>query len=63
MKRALRFPSRWAGLRTLAIAAALSAALGACQSIDNLFYGAHEGTIEYPGSGNAANSASYVVRY
>jgi murein DD-endopeptidase MepM/ murein hydrolase activator NlpD len=48
------------------ITAALSAALGACSSFDNLFYGAHEGTIEYPGSGNASNpnaAASYVVKH
>src|SRR5579872_5759127 len=67
MTKALRFPSRWAGRPcTLAITAALSAALGACESFDNVFYGAREGTIEYPGSGNAGNpkaAASYVVKY
>ena len=48
MKRALRYPSRWAGCwRTLGITAVLSVALGACSN----FYGAREGTIEYPGSG------------
>lgn len=65
MKRAPRFPSRWAGRWcTLAITAALSTALGACTTFDNLFYGAHEGTIEYPGSGDSSNApASYVVKY
>ncbi len=67
MKRAPRFPSRWAGRkRALAIAAALSAALGACSTLDDVFYGAKEGTVEYPGSGYTASpdaSASYVVRY
>ena len=51
MKRAPRIPSRWAGLtRSLAITATLSAALGACTSMDNVLYGAREGTMEYPGS-------------
>lgn len=61
MKRALRFPLRWAGRnRTLLTAVALSAALGAC---DNLIYGAREGTMEYPGSGAAANAVPvYTVR-
>lgn len=65
MKRALRYPSRWAGrLGTLAITAALSAALGACSSSFDGFYGAREGTIEYPGSGAASGSAAaYVVKY
>src|SRR3954463_15547481 len=51
MKRAPRFPSRWAGWsRSLAITATLSAALGACTPMDNVLYGAREGTMEYPGS-------------
>ncbi|MBS0518882.1 MAG: M23 family metallopeptidase [Proteobacteria bacterium] len=60
MKRALRFPSRWAGrLHTLGITAVLTIALGACSNL----YGAREGTIEYPGSGATPNSAaSYVVK-
>ncbi|WP_170921242.1 M23 family metallopeptidase [Enhydrobacter aerosaccus] len=60
MKRALRFPSRWAGrLHTLGTMAVLATALGACSN----FYGAREGTIEYPGSGAAPNAAaSYVVK-
>jgi murein DD-endopeptidase MepM/ murein hydrolase activator NlpD len=66
MKRAPRFPSRWAGLRTLAIPAALSAALGACATLDNIMYPAKEGTVEYPGSAYAPDRnapASYVVKY
>jgi len=61
MKRALRFPLRWAGRnRTLLTAVALSAALGAC---DNVIYGAHEGTMEYPGSGASPGAVpTYVVR-
>ncbi|MBS0538549.1 MAG: M23 family metallopeptidase [Proteobacteria bacterium] len=61
MKRALRFPLRWAGRnRTLLTAVALSAALGAC---DNVIYGAREGTMEYPGSGAAANAVPvYTVK-
>ena len=61
MKRAPRFPSRWAG-RTLTLLAVvvLPAALGACE---NLMYGAREGTIEYPGSGAGPNAAPiYVAR-
>src|SRR5258708_29575557 len=60
MERALRFPSRWAGCwRTLGITAVLSVALGACSN----FYGAREGTIEYPGSGaGPAAAAVYVVK-
>ena len=60
MKRALRYPSRWAGCwRTLGITAVLSVALGACSN----FYGAREGTIEYPGSGaGPAAAAVYVVK-
>src|SRR5471030_935210 len=65
MKRALRFPSRWAGRsHTLGITAVLLAALGACSSMDNVFYGAREGTIEYPGSGAGPNAVpSYTVKY
>jgi murein DD-endopeptidase MepM/ murein hydrolase activator NlpD len=61
MKRALRFPLRWAGRsRTLLTAAAMCAALGAC---DSTLYGAREGTMEYPGSGAATGSVpTYVVR-
>ena len=60
MKRALRYPSRWAGCwRTLGITAVLSVALGACSN----FYGAREGTIEYPGSGAGPGAvAIYVVK-
>src|SRR5471032_3392045 len=61
MKRALRFPLRWAGRRrTLLTAVAMCAALGAC---DNVIYGAREGTMEYPGSGAAAGAVpTYVVK-
>ena len=64
MKKAPRFPSRWAGpWRTLGIAVVLSAALGACSSVENVMYGAREGTIEYPGSAAGANAVpSYVVK-
>jgi len=60
MKRALRFPSRWAGWwRTLGTTAALSVALGACSTL----YGARQGTIEYPGSGAGPGAtAVYVVK-
>lgn len=59
MKRAPRYPSRWAGSwRTLLVAVALSAALGACQ---NMLYGAREGTIEYPGSGAGPNAVPVYV--
>jgi len=60
MKRALRYPSRWAGCwRTLGITAVLSVALGACSNL----YGARDGTIEYPGSGaGPAAAAVYVVK-
>jgi murein DD-endopeptidase MepM/ murein hydrolase activator NlpD len=60
MKRALRYPSRWAGCwRTLGITAVLSVALGACSTM----YGAREGTIEYPGSGSGRDVAAvYVVK-
>jgi murein DD-endopeptidase MepM/ murein hydrolase activator NlpD len=61
MKRALRFPLRWAGRsRPLLIAVALSAALGAC---DNTLFGARGGTMEYPGSGASPNVVpTYVVK-
>lgn len=60
MRNALRFPSRWAGrLHTLGTTVVLTAALGACSN----FYGAREGTMEYPGSGAGPNAAaSYVVK-
>ncbi len=60
MKRALRYPSRWAGCwRTLGMTVALSVALGACST----FMGAREGTIEYPGSGAGPNAVPiYVVK-
>lgn len=61
MKRAPRFPLRWAGQGcTLLTAVALMATLGAC---DNVIYGAREGTMEYPGSGAAAGAVPvYVVK-
>ena len=61
MKRAPRFPSRWAGrIRSLLVVAVVPAALGACES---MIYGAREGTIEYPGSGAGPNAAAtYVAR-
>ena len=64
MKRAPRFPSRWAGwMRSLTIMATLSAALGACTSMDNVLYGAREGTMEYPGSAAGPDAApTYVVK-
>jgi len=64
MKRAPRFPSRWAGwTRSLTIMATLSAALGACTSMDNVLYGAREGTMEYPGSAAGPDAVpTYVVR-
>ncbi|MEK7687526.1 MAG: peptidoglycan DD-metalloendopeptidase family protein [Pseudomonadota bacterium] len=60
MKRALRFPPRWAGrLRTLGTMAVLSVALGACNTV----MGAREGTMEYPGSGAGPNAVPvYVVK-
>jgi len=63
MKRAPRYPSRWAGRwRPLIIAAALTG-LGACTSVDNTFYGARGGTMEYPGSGAGPNAVPvYVVK-
>ncbi len=59
MKRALRYPSRWAGwMRTLGITAALSVALGACSDV----LGPRAGTMEYPGSGAGPQAvAVYVV--
>jgi murein DD-endopeptidase MepM/ murein hydrolase activator NlpD len=59
MKRALRYPSRWAGWwRTLGITAALSVALGACSDV----FGPKGGTVEYPGSGAGPQAvAVYVV--
>ena len=59
MKRAPRYPSRWAGwLRTLGTTAALSVALGACSNV----FGPKGGTMEYPGSGAGPNAvAVYVV--
>jgi murein DD-endopeptidase MepM/ murein hydrolase activator NlpD len=60
MKRALRFPLRWAGRsRTLLTAVAMCAGLGACNQV---IYGAREGTMEYPGSGAAPGAVpTYVV--
>src|SRR5260370_15216180 len=60
MKRALRYPSRWAGCwRTLGMTAALAVALGACSNL----YGARDGTIEYPGHGAGhAAAAVYGVK-
>jgi murein DD-endopeptidase MepM/ murein hydrolase activator NlpD len=60
MKRALRYPSRWAGWwRTLGTTAVLSVALGACSNL----YGSREGTMEYPGSGAGPEAAAvYVVK-
>jgi murein DD-endopeptidase MepM/ murein hydrolase activator NlpD len=62
MKRAPRFPSRWAGrMHTLGTMAVLSAALGACSyaGLDS-----REGTMEYPGSGAAPGSVPvYTVKY
>lgn len=64
MKRAPRFPSRWAGqARSLTIMATLSAALCACGSVDNVLYGGRAGTMEYPGSGAAPGAVpTYVVK-
>jgi murein DD-endopeptidase MepM/ murein hydrolase activator NlpD len=65
MKRAPRFPSRWAGwTRSLAITATLTAALGACTSMDNVLYGAREGTMEYPGSAAGPDAVpTYTVKH
>jgi murein DD-endopeptidase MepM/ murein hydrolase activator NlpD len=59
MKRAPRYPSRWAGwMRTLGTTAALSVALGACSNM----FGPRGGTMEYPGSGAGPQAvAVYVV--
>jgi murein DD-endopeptidase MepM/ murein hydrolase activator NlpD len=59
MKRAPRYPSRWAGwMRTFGTTAALSVALGACSNM----FGPKGGTMEYPGSGAGPNAvAVYVV--
>src|SRR5262245_60556196 len=64
MKRAPRSLSRWAGwTRSLTITATLTAALGACSSMDNVLYGAREGTMEYPGSGAGPDAVpTYVVK-
>jgi murein DD-endopeptidase MepM/ murein hydrolase activator NlpD len=64
MNTAPRIPSRWAGWsRSLAITATLSAALCACTSVDNVMYGAREGTMEYPGSAAGPNAVpTYVVK-
>src|ERR1700760_2932545 len=64
MRRAPRYPSRWAGrMRSLTIMATLTAALGACTSMDNVLYGAREGTMEYPGSAAGPNAVPvYVVK-
>lgn len=60
MQTALRLPSRWAGCwRTLGTTAVLSVALAACSTM----FGARQGTIEYPGSGEAPGApATYVVK-
>lgn len=60
MKRAPRFPSRWAGrMHTLGTMAVLSVALGACNTV----MGAREGTMEYPGSGAGPGAVPvYVVK-
>jgi murein DD-endopeptidase MepM/ murein hydrolase activator NlpD len=59
MKKAPRYPSRWAGwVRTLGTTAVLSVALGACSNV----FGPKGGTMEYPGSGAGPNAvAVYVV--
>src|ERR1700743_128014 len=64
MKRAPRIPSRWAGwTRSLTITVTLTAALGACTSMDNTLYGAREGTMEYPGSAAGPDAVpTYVVK-
>jgi murein DD-endopeptidase MepM/ murein hydrolase activator NlpD len=65
MKTAPRIPSRWAGWsRSLAVTAMLSAGLGACTSMENVMYGAREGTMEYPGSAAGPNAVpTYVVKH
>ena len=64
MKRAPRSLSRWAGwTRSLTIMATLTAALGACTSMDDVLYGAREGTMEYPGSAAGPDAVpTYVVK-
>ncbi len=48
---------------TLGTMAVLSVALGACTSIDGLFYSAREGTMEYPGSAAGPKAVPvYVVK-
>jgi murein DD-endopeptidase MepM/ murein hydrolase activator NlpD len=43
--------------------ATLTAALGACTSMDNVLYGAREGTMEYPGSAAGPDAVpTYVVK-
>jgi murein DD-endopeptidase MepM/ murein hydrolase activator NlpD len=50
-------------MRSLTITAALSAALCACNPVDNVLYGAREGTMEYPGSAAGPNATpTYVVK-
>ena len=47
----------------LLTAVALSGALGACAQIDNLLYGARDGTVEYPGSGAGSGATTtYIVK-
>jgi murein DD-endopeptidase MepM/ murein hydrolase activator NlpD len=62
MKRAPRYPSRWAGRsRALPLAAALLAVLGACSYMG---LDAREGTMEYPGSGAGPGTVPvYTVKY
>src|ERR1044072_2561221 len=59
MKRALRFPSRWAGwTRTLGTTAVLTVSLGACSNP----FGPRPGKTECPGSGAGPGAAAvYVV--
>lgn len=50
-------------MRSLTITATLSAALCACSPVDNVLYGAREGTMEYPGSAAGPDAAAtYVVK-
>lgn len=50
-------------MRSLTIMATLTAALGACTSMDDVLYGAREGTMEYPGSAAGPNAVPiYVVK-
>src|SRR5260370_21335600 len=63
MTKALRYPSRWAGRWRALIRTAALTGLGACSSMDNVLYGAREGTMEYPGSGAGPNAVpTYVVK-